>query len=684
MAPVPWFPFTQAMFGDYAKHASAPERAVRHGVDVFHPRYLIPPKTAMRAAPASLTRCLRRKAHDLIADGWDFDFIDAHYIYPDGVAAMRVARELGKPLIVTARGTDINLLPNFAGPRKQILEVAQRADSVIAVAAALKTELSRLGAPAEKIRVLRNGVDLEKFRPVDQAGARRALGVDGLVLASVGHLVERKGHDLVIEALRDLPDATLLIAGEGPEQRRLEALAKNNQLDGRVRFLGRLDHGALRDLYSAADILVLASSREGWPNVLLEAMACGAPCVATNVWGTGEVIRAPEAGRLAETRNAEDVAAAVKEVVAAGIDRQATRDYAERHSWNETVDGMHAIFSELEEKTRLERRMRMSPFVLAESAYKPRLIVTVDTEEEFDWQSFETTKHVVSEITGIERFHKVCGAFEAKPLYFLTWPMLKNAAAAAFFRALHDAGEANMGLHLHQWVTPPGEQLGEFYSFQKNLPPAVYRKKLRSLADLFVEVFGQNASAHRAGRYGIGRWDYALLAEAGIAFDFSPSTAFDFSMRGGPDFSAMSNYPFLVEGEHWKVAVTPVCGGKALRHTRQFLSQENAAPGFAKFQPDKFSAMKRPMRLSPEGASLSDLQALTRRLVADKTPILTFSLHSTTLTPGANAYAPDESEVEEMLRTITDYFGWFRDRLGGEIVSFSDLRRLYEAARPMA
>jgi glycosyltransferase involved in cell wall biosynthesis len=149
----------------------------------------------------------------------------------------------------------------------------------------------------------------------------------------VGSLIERKGHDLVIEALRGRPGWRLLIAGSGPLRAELLALARRTGVADRVRFLGEVPHARLPNLYAAADVLVLASSREGWANVLLEAMACGTPAVATDVNGTCEVLASAAAGRLIRTRTAEAVAEAVSAIEAAPPRRSATRRYAEQFDW---------------------------------------------------------------------------------------------------------------------------------------------------------------------------------------------------------------------------------------------------------------------------------------------------------------------------------------------------------------
>lgn len=345
IAPVPWFPSTHPRFGDYAKFSAVPKSEVHNGIAVEHPRYLLLPKVGMTSAPFTLAHAAISAARKMMARGYDFDVIDAHFFYPDGVAAVMLGEALGKPVIITARGTDINLIPRYALPRRMILSAARRCAAMITVCAALRDELVALGADAAKTTVLRNGVDLELFSPEDRTAARAAMGVSRYCLASVGHLVERKGHDVVIAALPGLPDVELLIAGAGPEETRLRGLASSRGVADRVRFLGSLPQQKLRTLYSAADALVLASSREGWPNVLLESMACGTPVVASTVWGTPEVVAAPEAGVLMPERTAEAVAAGVIQLQQSIWDRGATRRYAERFSWDPTTRGQLDLFS---------------------------------------------------------------------------------------------------------------------------------------------------------------------------------------------------------------------------------------------------------------------------------------------------------------------------------------------------
>jgi teichuronic acid biosynthesis glycosyltransferase TuaC len=347
IAPVPWFPFTGARFGDYGKFAATPRVAQRNGVEVHHPRYFLPPKVGMNLAPYTLAMAALPVARQLIRDGFDFDLIDAHYYYPDGVAAGILAKKLGKPFIVTARGTDLNLIPQYTRPRRLILETAQAAAASIGVCKALMDTLAELGADSAKLHVFRNGVDLERFTPEPRAAARIRLGLpqERRQLLSVGHLIERKGHHLAIEALPLLPeDIELTIIGTGPEQAALKNLASRLQVTQRVRFAGQIPQTELKWWYSAADILLLGSSREGWANVLLESMACGTPVVASNIWGTPEVVSTPDAGLLMQARTAAAMAASINELFAAYPAREKVRQHAEGFSWTQTTEDQLRLF----------------------------------------------------------------------------------------------------------------------------------------------------------------------------------------------------------------------------------------------------------------------------------------------------------------------------------------------------
>ena len=355
VAPVTWFPSRSPRFGEWARMAATTHEEQRNGQHVYHPRYLLPPSVGMNVAPLMIALGAGATVARLIREGFDFDLIDAHYYYPDGVAAALLASWFGKPFVVTARGTDLNLIPQYPLPRRMILWAASRAEASIGVCAALMDSLSALGADAARLRVFRNGVDLERFRLHPAADCRRELGLpeQGTLLLSVGHLVERKGHHVAIEALAELPDARLVIVGDGEMRSELEARAAQSDVSGRVIFAGARPNAELARWYSAADALILASSREGWANVLLESMACGTPVVATRIWGTPEVVAAPEAGELVEQRTGAAIAAGVGTLLSRRPARETVRRYAEGFGWEPTSRAQLELFGQIAAQRRL-------------------------------------------------------------------------------------------------------------------------------------------------------------------------------------------------------------------------------------------------------------------------------------------------------------------------------------------
>lgn len=352
IAPVPWFPFKHKRFGRYADFAAVPAREERHGIQIWHPRYLVVPRIGMTLGPSTMAKAVEPLIKRMLTENYDFDLIDAHYFYPDGVAAAKLAQRFHKPVVITARGADINKIPQFRMPRRQIMGAANRAAAIVTVSRALKSSLIELGVQAEKVTSLRNGVNLDRFVPLAQDIARTEIGCqpvndDGRIWLAVGHLIERKGVHIAIEALAQASGATLLIAGTGPEESNLRNLASRCGAAERVRFLGHIEHDELPTYFSAADVLVLPTGSEGMPNVVLEAMACGTPVVATSVGGIPELLTVPEAGRLMTERTPDALMAAVTDLMQDYPDRHATRTHANRFSWEETTLGQLSLFRQI-------------------------------------------------------------------------------------------------------------------------------------------------------------------------------------------------------------------------------------------------------------------------------------------------------------------------------------------------
>jgi glycosyltransferase involved in cell wall biosynthesis len=348
VAPVPWFFSGHPVFGRYAHMAQTPRRELRHGLDVQHPRYALPPRLGMNMAPLLLAWGARPAVQKLLNEGYDFDVMDAHYYYPDGVAAALLARHFKKPLTITARGSDINLLARYRLPRTLMCWAAQQAQASIGVSAALTQAMAQLPMPAATLLTLPNGVDLNRFHLRPQGLARGVLGwplVPTLLL--VGNLQESKGQQLALQALPQLPTCRLVLVGDGPQRASLQQLARRLNVAERVLFMGPLDQDHLATCYSAADVLLLPSSREGWPNVVLEAMACGTPVVATRVGGIADMVNSPVAGCLMSERSVPELVAAVQRLMQQLPARAAVRTHASAHTWARTTAAQQALFSRI-------------------------------------------------------------------------------------------------------------------------------------------------------------------------------------------------------------------------------------------------------------------------------------------------------------------------------------------------
>lgn len=357
MAPVPWFPFRGSAFGRYAGYARVPAEERRDGRRVRHPRFPSIPRVGMAVAVPLMTAGLRRPVHRLL-DEAAIDVIDSHFLFPDGAAALRLGLERGVPVVMTARGSDVNLFTRYRIPRRQILEAAHRCARLVTVSEALRDTLIGLGVPPGRIACLPNGVDLARFRPGDRAAKRAALGLHRPTIISVGNLLELKGHHLLIAALPHLPDVDAIIIGEGPMQADLERQAAVLGVAARVRFTGNLDREDLVDHYQAADGLLLASSREGMPNVVLESLACGTPVIATAVGGVPEVIEGPPAGLLLPERSPDAIVAAIRRLLADPPDRSAVAAEGARHGWEPTVRGLLSVLREAAASAPARRRTR--------------------------------------------------------------------------------------------------------------------------------------------------------------------------------------------------------------------------------------------------------------------------------------------------------------------------------------
>ncbi len=356
VAPVAWFPF-QSLIRRLRPgfRPPAPGDEVQNEISVFHPRFLSIPGTlksldGLMMALGCLPRLWRLKRQGRL------DVLDAHFAYPDGYAATLLGRWLKVPVTITLRGTETR---HVATPQlKPLVQSAlHRASRVFSVSESLRQVAIGSGASPSKVLVVGNGVDIAKFSPIDQAQCRVDLGLSpaGKVIVTVGGLVERKGFHRVIaampEILKKFPDCVYLVVGgpsaEGDWTDKLKQLVADGNLSHAVRFLGPLAPEKLSVVLSAADVFVLSTRNEGWANVLLEAMACGLPVVATDVGGNKEVVCRQELGEIVPFDDHTALVNAIAESLGRSWDKRLIREYAEANTWGNRVSTLVGEFRAL-------------------------------------------------------------------------------------------------------------------------------------------------------------------------------------------------------------------------------------------------------------------------------------------------------------------------------------------------
>jgi glycosyltransferase involved in cell wall biosynthesis len=343
VAPVPVLDYGNYP-GRLLRLGDAPSRRVDGPLEVLHPKWLYPPFFSagnpwwlyLRLAP--LLAALR--------PSFPFELIDAHFAFVEGAAAALLARHFDCPFLVTLRGNE----PAHARHplRARAIQYAvTRASRVIAVSEDLRRFAVAQGASPGRTRTVPNGIDAAIYHQRDRAACRRqhGLSADEPVILSAGYLIERKGHHLAVRALRAVRDqgipARLLIAGgpgrEGQFEPRIRAVIAELGLGEHVRMLGPVSQPVLAELMSAADVYCLPSHREGWPNVVHEAMGCGAPVVATNVGGIPQMIPSEEYGFVVPAGDQEALEQALLRALSKTWDRAAVSAHAQSRAWRQVA-----------------------------------------------------------------------------------------------------------------------------------------------------------------------------------------------------------------------------------------------------------------------------------------------------------------------------------------------------------
>jgi len=356
VSPIPWFP-GERYFARYANRSRISSHTDANAYPTYYPKFFSVPALLKPLDGIFLAFAVWKfiASHGLKER---IDILDCHLGFPEGFAGALLSRFLRKPCVVTLRGHDINDLPRFPVRIRQVLFALRHCARYFGVARALVDGAVSLGAPPEKGYASTNGVDTERFRPTPKETARSALGLQSArrYMLSVSHLVPRKGVDILLRALALLraeghTDLCLIVVGQGGEEGNCEdelrALATELGIAGEVVWAGAVLNTDLHTWYSAADVFCLASEKEGWPNVILEAIACATPVVAHRTWGVPEIITAPDLGILVDTREPGPFAQAIGLALQQTWNPERLRNYALGHTWDHVADGLVNHFQEV-------------------------------------------------------------------------------------------------------------------------------------------------------------------------------------------------------------------------------------------------------------------------------------------------------------------------------------------------
>ena len=317
----------------------------------------------------------------------------------------------------------------------------------------------------------------------------------------------------------------------------------------------------------------------------------------------------------------------------------------------------------------------------------PELLIVVDTEEEFDWtRPFDRANTATTSILAQAHAQAIYERLGIVPTYVIDYPVARSGEGAAYLRSLREAGRAEIGAHLHAWVTPPhDEPVSTRNSYQCNLPPALERAKLETLTDAIEQAVGARPTAFKAGRHGFGPATARHLIDLGYRIDCSLLPHHDMRADGGPDFVGMPDQPFWHPDAHTLLEVPVTTGffgaAPALARVVPRLFDSNTAaklrlPGLL-----ARSGLVARSRLSPEGISAAEQKKLLAQLVHSGRHTFSLVYHSPSLAPGHTPYVRSEDDLARFLGAIEDVLTWFRDALGGRFTTLSAVHARMSADR---
>ncbi|MBI3320806.1 MAG: glycosyltransferase family 4 protein [Candidatus Omnitrophica bacterium] len=352
IAPVPWCPRSRALerVTRWSARARVPARERIDGLEVYHPRCVVIPKMGRALYGWLFLWGIERTVRDLHRV-FPFDRILATWAYPDVWAAAAIAQRMRLPLVAKLHGSDINLLAGGFWRGRMIRSALRRSRRVVAVSEAMKAAVVRLGVREQQVTVIPNGVDPERFRPMDQAACRARLGLSQgeRIILFIGHLVPVKGIADLVEAFRacqakaSVHPCSLLLVGDGALREAIRRRITILGLRDRVRLIGPRPHEEIPLWLNAADVLCLPSLHEGCPNVVIEALACGRPVVATAVGGVPELLSDSARGILVPPRDPAALADGLARSLTMHWDTHRIRQAIVERTWRSSAAQLETV-----------------------------------------------------------------------------------------------------------------------------------------------------------------------------------------------------------------------------------------------------------------------------------------------------------------------------------------------------
>ena len=311
----------------------------------------------------------------------------------------------------------------------------------------------------------------------------------------------------------------------------------------------------------------------------------------------------------------------------------------------------------------------------------PKLIIVIDTEEEFDWSDEPSRQaNAVSAMTKIERVQSIFDDYSVVPCYVVDYPVASNEEGYGLLREIHRRGGCEIGAHLHPWVNPPyDEELSRYNTFPGNLTKSQERDKLNALCSRIKETFEIQPIIYKAGRYGVGPNTTNILEELGFEIDLSICPPVDYTSDGGPDFSDFVSEPYWFGNNNMlEIPATGAFIGWAGAASKPIY---NIANKFKKFRVpgilSKLAVVDRLM-LSPEGFNIDDHVKITKFMYKNGVRTFTWSFHSPSVVPGYTPYVNNEMDLKSFLDSFRKYFDFFFNELKGEASTPTLLKRHLE------